>query len=62
MIIWEISGKKPVTIEVCFTYIGKIRIPLAKPELLTDTEKPALSFIVRWLSSNLKRRKFPARC
>ena len=25
------------TIEVYFTYIGKIRIPLAKPELLTAT-------------------------
>ena len=37
----KISGKKHVTIEVYFTYVGKIRIPLAKPELLTDTEKPA---------------------
>ena len=35
------GGKKHVTIEVYFTYVGKIRIPLAKPELLTDTEKPA---------------------
>ena len=37
----KIGGKKHVTIEVYFTYVGKIRIPLAKPELLTDTEKPA---------------------
>lgn len=37
----KIGGKKHVTIEVDFTYVGKIRIPLAKPELLTDTEKPA---------------------
>ena len=35
----KIGGKKHVTIEVYFTYVGKIRIPLAKPELLT--EKPA---------------------
>lgn len=34
----KIGGKKHVTIEVYFTYVGKIRIPLAKPELLT--EKP----------------------
>lgn len=37
----KIGGKKHVTIEVYFTYVGKIRIPLGKPELLTDTEKPA---------------------
>ncbi len=35
----KIGGKKHVTIEVYFTYVGKIRIPLAKSELLT--EKPA---------------------
>ncbi|WP_297052456.1 hypothetical protein [uncultured Dubosiella sp.] len=32
-----------VTIEVYFTFVGKIRVSLAKPELLTDTEKPAWS-------------------
>ncbi|EEG30062.1 putative TnpX site-specific recombinase [[Clostridium] methylpentosum DSM 5476] len=37
----KIGGKKHVTIEIYFTYVGKIRIPLAKPELLTDKEKPA---------------------
>ena len=37
----KIGVTKHVTIEVYFTYVGKIRIPLAKPELLTDTEKPA---------------------
>lgn len=37
----KIGGKKHVTIEVYFTYVGKIRIPLAKPELRPDTEKPA---------------------
>lgn len=37
----RIGGKKHVTIEVYFTYVGKIRIPLAKPELPTKTEEPA---------------------
>ena len=37
----KIGGKKHVTIEVCFIYVGKIRIPLAKPKLLTDTKTPA---------------------
>lgn len=37
----KIGGKKHVTIEVYFTYVGKIRIPLHKPEPITDTEKPA---------------------
>ena len=37
----KIGGKKHVTIEIYFTYVGKIRIPLAKPKLLTDTEKSA---------------------
>lgn|GEM_PF-374517 len=36
----KISGKKHVTIEVYFTYVGKIRIPLSKPEPFTATEKP----------------------
>lgn len=37
----KIGGKKHVTIEVYFTYVGKIRIPLSKPESLAATEKPA---------------------
>lgn len=37
----KIGGKKYVTIEVYFTYVGKIRIPLSKPEPLAATEKPA---------------------
>lgn len=37
----RIGGKKHVTIEVYFTYVGKIRIPLAKSELPTKTEEPA---------------------
>lgn len=37
----RIGGKKHVTIEVYFTYVGKIWIPLAKPELPTKTEEPA---------------------
>lgn len=37
----KIGGKKHVTIEVYFTYVGKIRIPLSKPEPLAATEKPA---------------------
>ena len=37
----KIGGKKHVTIEVYFTYVGKIRIPLSKPEPLAVTEKPA---------------------
>lgn len=37
----KIGGKKHVKIEVYFTYMGKIRIPLVKPELPTETEKPA---------------------
>lgn len=36
----KIGGKKHVTIEVYFTYVGRIRIPLAKPEL-PKTEEPA---------------------
>lgn len=35
------GGKKHVTIEVYFTYVGKIRIPLSKSEPLAATEKPA---------------------
>ncbi len=35
------GGKKHITIEACFTYVGKIRIQLSKPEPLTATEKPA---------------------
>lgn len=37
----KIGGKKHVTIEVYFTYVGKIRIPLSKPEPFVSTEKPA---------------------
>jgi len=37
----KIGGKKHVTIEVYFTYVGKIRIPLSKPQPLEATEKPA---------------------
>ena len=37
----KIGGKKHITIEVYFTYVGKIRIPLSKPEPLAATEKPA---------------------
>lgn len=37
----KIGGKKHVTIEVYFTYVGKIRIPISKPEPLEVTEKPA---------------------
>ena len=37
----KIGGKKHVTIEVYFTYVGKICIPLSKPEPLAATEKPA---------------------
>lgn len=37
----KIGGKKHVTIEVYFTYVGKIRIPLSKPEPFAITEKPA---------------------
>ena len=37
----RIGGKKHVTIEVYFTYVGKIRTPLAKQELPTKTEEPA---------------------
>ena len=37
----KIGGKKHVTIEVYFTYVGKIRIPLANPELPTEIEEPA---------------------
>ncbi len=37
----KIGGKKHVTIEVYFTYVGKICIPLSKPEPLVATEKRA---------------------
>ena len=37
----KINGRKHVTIEIYFTYVGKIRIPLQKPELPASTEKPA---------------------
>ena len=33
--------RKHVTIEIYFTYVGKIRIPLHKPEPVSGTEKPA---------------------
>lgn len=37
----KIGGRKHVTIEIYFTYVGKICIPLAKPELPTKIEEPA---------------------
>ena len=37
----KIGGRKHVTIEIYFTYVGKIRIPLHKPEPVSGTEKPA---------------------
>ena len=37
----KIGGKKHVTIEVYFPYVGKIRIPLFKPERLATIEEPA---------------------
>ena len=37
----KIDGRKHVTIKIYFTYVGKIRIPLQKPELPASTEKPA---------------------
>lgn len=33
----KINGRKHVTIEIYFTYVGKIRIPLYKPDIPTDT-------------------------
>ena len=40
----KIGGKKYVTIEAYFTYVGKIRIPLSKPEPIGVKEKPEISF------------------
>lgn len=37
----RIDGRKHVTIEVFFTYVGRIRIPLQKPELPTNKAQPA---------------------
>ena len=37
----KIDGKKHVTIEIYFTYVGKIRIPLQKPKLPASTVEPA---------------------
>ena len=37
----KINGKKHVTIEIYFTYVGTIRIPLKKPNVFADTETPA---------------------
>ena len=37
----KIGGRKHVTIEIYFTYVGKIRIPLYKPDIPAGTEKPA---------------------
>ena len=37
----KIGGRKHVTIEIYFTYVGKIRIPLHKPELSFNTTEPA---------------------
>lgn len=37
----RIDGRKHVTIEVFFTYVGRIRIPFQKPELPTSKAQPA---------------------
>ena len=37
----KINGKKHVTIEIYFTYVGTVRIPLKKPNVFADTETPA---------------------
>ena len=37
----KINGKKHVTIEIYFTYVGTIRIPLKKPNVFADAEPPA---------------------
>ena len=37
----KINGKKHVTIEIYFTYVGTIRIPLKKPNVFADAETPA---------------------
>ena len=37
----RIDGREHVTIEVFFTYVGRIRIPLQKPELPTSKAQPA---------------------
>ncbi|WP_303971508.1 recombinase family protein [Faecalicoccus pleomorphus] len=37
----RIDGRKHVAIEVFFTYVGRIRIPLQKPELPTSKAQPA---------------------
>ena len=37
----KIGGRKHVTIEIYFTYVGKIRTPFHKPEPARGTEKPA---------------------
>ncbi len=36
----KIGGRKHVTIEIYFTFVGKICIPLHKPEPVSGTEKP----------------------
>lgn len=36
----KIGGRKHVTIEIYFTYVGKIRIPLHKPELSFNMTEP----------------------
>ena len=37
----RVDGRKHVTIEVFFTYVGRICIPLQKPELPTSKAQPA---------------------
>lgn len=37
----KIKGKKHVTIEIYFTYVGTIRIPLKKPNVSADAETQA---------------------
>lgn len=37
----KINGKKHVTIEIYFTYVGTVRIPLKKANMFADAETPA---------------------
>lgn len=40
-VLGKLSDSVYVTIELYFSYVGKIRIPPAKPEPMTATAKPA---------------------
>ena len=46
----KIDGRKHVTIEIYFTYVGKIQIPLQKPELPASTGKPPV-FAIMYISN-----------